>query len=33
VAAALFFVVGHVPPLLSNFERLFFDNGIGGLLG
>ena len=30
---ALFFVIGHVPPLLSNFERLFLDHGIGGLLG
>ena len=23
----------HFPPLLLNFERLFFDIGIAGLLG
>ena len=29
----LFFVVGHVPPLLSDFQRLFLDRGIVGPLG
>ena len=30
---ALFFEIGHVPPLLSNFECLFLDHGIVGPLG
>src|SRR6476660_401424 len=29
----LFFESSHVSPLFSNFERLFFDNGIGSPLG
>ena len=29
----LFFESSHVSPLLSNFERLFLDSGIDGLLG
>jgi hypothetical protein len=30
---ALFFVSGHVPPLLCNFEKLLLDHGIDCLLG
>ena len=29
----LFFVSGHVPPLLRNFEELFLDKGIARLFG
>ena len=29
----LFFVSGHVPPLLCNFEKLFLDIGIACTLG
>ena len=32
-AFALFFVSGHVPPLLRDFEQLFLDIGIASLLG
>jgi hypothetical protein len=29
----LFFVSGHVPPLLRNFEELLLDKGIARLFG
>jgi glycerol-3-phosphate acyltransferase PlsY len=33
LAHALFFVSGHVPPLLRNFKELFLEKGIARLFG
>jgi hypothetical protein len=33
LAPVLFFVSGHVPPLLRDFDELFLDKGIARLLG